>query len=182
MNETEEIKNRLDIVDIVGEHVQLRKSGRNYTGFCPFHANTKSPSFYVFPETQTWHCFGACSEGGDIFSFVMKKNGWEFKEALTELAKRAGVTLQEQRPVDKVKQAAEDRLLGLLDTAAEYYHQLLLHAPQAAVARNYVGGRALNEETVAAFRWALRWSRGMRHAVISMGRATVMMSWWPPGY
>ena len=152
MNATEEIKNRLDIVDIVGEHVQLRKSGRNYSGFCPFHTNTKTPSFYVFPETQGWHCFGACSEGGDIFSFVMKKNGWDFKEALVELAKRAGVTLEERRPTDKVKQAAEDRLLGLLDTAADYYHQLLLHAPQAEAARTYIDGRSLNEETLAAFR------------------------------
>jgi DNA primase len=152
MSDIEEIKSRLDIVDLVGEHVQLRKSGRNYSGFCPFHANTKTPSFYVFPETQTWRCFGACSEGGDVFSFAMKKNGWDFKEALVELAKRAGVTLEERRPADKVKLATEERLLALLDTAAEYYHQLLLHAPQAADARAYVDGRALSPETQAAFR------------------------------
>lgn len=152
MSVTDEIRNRLDIVDIVGEQVQLRKSGRNYSGFCPFHANTKTPAFYVNPEKQTWRCFGACNEGGDIFSFVMKKNGWDFKEALTELAKRAGVTLEPQRPVDKVKQATEERLLALLDTAAEYYHQLLLHAPQAETARAYVAGRSLNDETLAAFR------------------------------
>jgi DNA primase len=153
MSVTQEIKNRLDIVDVVSDYgVQLRKSGRSYAGFCPFHPNTKTPAFYVFPESQTWRCFGACAEGGDVFSFVMKKNGWDFKEALADLARKAGVELEERRPVDPGRQAAEDRLFGLLNTAADYYHQLLLHAPQAEAARRYVDGRALTGETVAAFR------------------------------
>lgn len=153
MTDTQEIKNRLDLVDVVTDYgVQLRKSGRNYTGFCPFHPNTRTPSFYVFPETQTWRCFGACAEGGDVFSFVMKKNGWEFKEALVDLAKRAGVTLEDSRPKDAVREAAEARQIALLDTAATYYQQLLIHAPQAEAARRYVAGRALSEETVDAFR------------------------------
>lgn len=153
MSVTDEIKNRLDIIDVVTDYgVQLRKSGRNFSGFCPFHPNTKTPAFYVFPETQTWHCFGACSEGGDVFTFVMKKTGWDFRETLVDLAKRAGVALEERRPVDKVQQAAEERMLGLLEAAAEYFHQLLLHAPQAEQARQYVASRRLNDETIAAFK------------------------------
>ena len=153
MTDTQEIKNRLDLVDVVQDYgVQLRKSGRNYAGFCPFHPNTRTPAFYVFPERQTWRCFGACAEGGDVFSFVMKKNGWDFKETLVELARRAGVTLEETRPKDAAREAAEERLTGLLDAASNYYHQLLLHAPQAEAARRYVAGRDLTGETVAAFR------------------------------
>ena len=153
MTVTQEIKSRLDLVDVVQDAgVSLRKSGRNWAGFCPFHANTKTPAFYVFPESQTWRCFGACAEGGDVFSFVMKKNNWEFKEALTELAKRAGVTLEDHRPKDTAREAAETRWAALLDSASLYFHQLLLHAPQAEAARRYVAGRALSEETVATFR------------------------------
>lgn len=153
MTDTQEIKNRLDLVDVVQDYgVQLRKSGRNWAGFCPFHANTRTPAFYVFPESQTWRCFGACAEGGDVFSFVMKKNGWDFKETLVDLARRAGVTLEETRPKDAAREAAEDRLVALLDAASNYYHQLLLHAPQAEAARRYVNERALADDTVAAFR------------------------------
>ncbi len=152
MDVTDEIKNRLDIVDVIGADVQLRKSGRSYSGFCPFHDNTRTPAFVVFPESQTWRCFGACAEGGDLFSYVMKKNSWDFKEALVELAKRAGVELEQRRPRDKQAVAAEERLAALLDSAAEYFHQLLLHAPQAEAARRYVAERSLNEETIATFR------------------------------
>lgn len=151
MSVTEEIKSRLDIVDVVSETVNLRKSGRSYAGFCPFHSNTRTPAFYVFPETQTWHCFGACAEGGDLFSYVMKREGMEFKEALRLLAQKAGVSLEEAAPVDKAQKAAEDRLGDLLAAAAEYFHQLLLHAPQAEAARQYVAKRQLSPETQAHF-------------------------------
>ncbi|MFW6182519.1 MAG: CHC2 zinc finger domain-containing protein, partial [Chloroflexota bacterium] len=117
MSVTDEIKNRLDIVDVVSETVQLRRSGRNYTGFCPFHQNTRTPAFVVFPETQTWRCFGACAEGGDLFSFVMKREGWDFKEALRVLAQRAGVQLEELSPAAKARRAEEDRLTTLLQAA-----------------------------------------------------------------
>ena len=80
MTTIQEIKSRLDIVDVVSDYVQLRKSGRSYAGFCPFHPNSRTPAFYVFPDTQTWRCFGACAEGGDVFSFMMKQEGWEFKD------------------------------------------------------------------------------------------------------
>lgn len=152
MSVTQEIKSRLDIVDLISESVSLRRSGRNYAGFCPFHANSRTPAFYVFPETQTWRCFGACAEGGDIFSFVTKKEGWEFKEALEYLARRAGVTLEAHRPADKAQHAFEDKLGDLLTAAADYFHQLLLYAPQAELARRYVSERGLNEQTLDTFR------------------------------
>lgn len=151
MTVTEEIKSRLDIVDLISESVSLRKSGRNYAGFCPFHQNTRTPAFFVFPETQTWRCFGACAEGGDHFSFVMKKEGWEFKEALRNLAQRAGVTLEESKPVDKEKKAAQSKQAGLLQAATDYFHQLFLHAPQAEAARKYVAQRGFSEETITTF-------------------------------
>jgi DNA primase len=152
MSVTQEIKSRLDIVDIISEQVNLRRSGRNYAGFCPFHTNTRTPAFYVFPETQTWHCFGECSDGGDIFSYVMKKEGWDFKEALQALAKRAGVELEEPDPEKRRRRKSEEKLVELLTTAADYFHQLLLYAPQAEAARRYVSERQLSEETVSTFR------------------------------
>ncbi|MEM7334415.1 MAG: DNA primase [Chloroflexota bacterium] len=151
MTVTQEIKSRLDIVDIVSDYVQLRKSGRSYAGFCPFHSNTRTPAFYVFPETQTWRCFGACAEGGDIFSFVMKQEGLDFKDALKSLAAKAGVELEPPKPVDPKKKAAESKLSSLLTAAADYFHQLFLHAPQAEMARTYVDGRSLNDQAIAQF-------------------------------
>lgn len=152
MSVTEEIKSRLDIVDIVSESVSLKKSGIRFTGFCPFHPNSRTPAFFVFPETQTWRCFGACAEGGDLFSFVMKKQGWDFRETLEYLARRAGVTLESRRPADKAQQAAEQKLTDLLAAAADYFHMLLLHAPEAAFARQYVAERQLTTETLETFR------------------------------
>jgi DNA primase len=148
MSETDEIKARLDIVDFISEYVPLKKAGRNYKALCPFHSE-KTPSFVVFPDTQTWRCFGACNEGGDIFSFAMKQEAWNFAEALRALAERAGVTL---RPRGKPEQAdAFDRLRELLAEVTTYYHHLLLNSPQAAGGRDYVERRGLNAETIHAF-------------------------------
>lgn len=149
---TEEIKSRLDLVEIISESVQLRRSGRSYTGFCPFHQNTRTPSFVVFPETQTWRCFGACAEGGDLFSYVMKKEGWEFREALEKLAQRAGIEIDDLSMQDQKRRDEQDKLASLLAAAAEYFHQLLLHAPQAEHARRYVSERRLEAETAATFK------------------------------
>jgi DNA primase len=95
MSSIDEIKARLDILDLAAESgVKLRRTGRNYTGFCPFHDNKRTPAFVIWPETGTWRCFGECNEGGDIFKFVMKKEGIDFKEALQRLAEKAGLTLE----------------------------------------------------------------------------------------
>ncbi len=149
MSEIEEVKARLDIVEYISAYTQLKRSGRNYKGLCPFH-NEKTPSFVVFPDTQTWRCFGACGEGGDIFSFAMKQEGWGFGEALRILAERAGVTLKPRGNQPRQIETYE-RLRALLAEATTYYNHLLLNAPEAARARAYVAGRKLNDATVQAF-------------------------------
>src|SRR5213595_1827901 len=88
----DEIKRRLDVVDVISQTVQLKRSGRSYKGLCPFHGE-RTPSFYVFSETGTWKCFG-CGEGGDVFTFVQKRENLEFGEALRTLAAKAGVELR----------------------------------------------------------------------------------------
>jgi DNA primase len=126
MSVTDEIKARLDIVDLVSESgVKLRKSGRNYTGFCPFHANRHTPAFVVWPETGTWRCFGECNEGGDIFKFVMKKDGIDFREALTRLASRTGVELPVYSKVTPDQKEAFEHLRKLLEDALVYYRSHL---------------------------------------------------------
>ena len=97
MADIDQIKSKLDIVEIVSEKVTLRKSGRTYKANCPFH-NEKTPSFIVDPQRQTWRCFGACTTGGDIFAFVMKSDNSEFSDALRILAERAGVELSLGQP------------------------------------------------------------------------------------
>ncbi len=150
MSVIDEIKSRLDIVEVISAYVPLQKAGRNYKALCPFHTE-KTPSFIVFPESQHWHCFGACGEGGDVFTFVMKREGWDFRTALEELARRAGVELRPRTPAQAQAEEEADRLRALLDAAAQYYHHLLLHAPEAAAARAYVARRGLRDETVAQF-------------------------------
>jgi len=146
----DEIKDRLDIVEVITSYVPLQKSGRNYKALCPFHSE-KTPSFVVFPDSQRWHCFGACSEGGDVFTFVMKREGWDFRTALEELARRAGVELRPRTPAQAQAEEKADRLRELLVVAAKYYHHLLHHAPEAEAARAYVATRGLSEETVEQF-------------------------------
>ncbi len=150
MSVVDDIKARLDIVDIVSGYVNLQKAGRNYKALCPFHQE-KTPSFVVFPETQTWRCFGACNEGGDVFSFVMKSEGWDFSEALRALAHRAGVELRSQSPQQSKQQAKLERLRELLEEAARFFHHQLLKSSAAKGARAYVAKRGLHEETVRAF-------------------------------
>ena len=151
MSVTDDIKSRLDIVDVISEYVQLRKSGHSYSGFCPFHSNSRTPAFVVFPDSQTWRCFGACAEGGDVFGFLMKKEGLEFKEALHLLAERAGVTLEAITPERTEKTAAADRLTNLLAAATDYFHHLFLYAPEAELPRRYMTNRGITQKTLETF-------------------------------
>jgi DNA primase len=151
MSVTDEIKDRVDIVDLVSESVELRRAGKNYTGFCPFHHNVNTPAFVVFPDTQTWKCFGECDEGGDIFSFTMKKEGWEFSEALRHLADRAGVVLKPLTPEAQEEKEENERLRGLLEEAVVYYHHHLLHTNAGKTAAAYLEKRGLSPETIKVF-------------------------------
>ncbi len=151
MTAIDEIKSRIDIVDLVGETVQLRRAGKNYTGFCPFHPNTRTPSFVVFPETGTWRCFGACNEGGDIFRFVMKKEGWDFPQALQFLAEKAGVKLEAITPQKEEEREEYERLRALLEEAVTFYRFHLLETPAGKQALDYLFQRGLSRATIEAF-------------------------------
>ncbi len=147
-SEVEEIKARLDIVDLIGQHVQLRKAGRTFKALCPFHSE-KLPSFVVSPERQSWHCFGGCGTGGDIISFVMRKEGLEFKEALAMLAERAGVRLQERR-----RSSQEEQRLGRLkaaNEAAAEWHKRRLWSVDGGRVRDYLERRGVDREAADMF-------------------------------
>jgi len=152
MSTIDEVKARIDIVDLISETVQLRRSGKNYTGFCPFHTNTRTPAFAVFQESGTWRCFGQCNEGGDIFRFVMKKEGWDFSEALRYLAERAGVQLHTPTAEEQAEAEEHAVLRNLLEEATVFYHHQLLHTSQGKVALDYLRDkRSLSDETIEAF-------------------------------
>ena len=142
----EEIKTRLDIVDIVGEYVALKPAGTNHKALCPFHTE-KTPSFMVSRDRQNWHCFG-CSEGGDVFSFVMKMEGLDFPGALRLLAAKAGVTL---RRADPKVASHRNTLLEIMAATAEWWHRLLVESPQAVAVREYITKRGISEAAVEAF-------------------------------
>ena len=132
MSVIDEIKARVDIVDLVSETVQLRRSGKNYTGFCPFHSNTRTPAFAVFSDTGTWRCFGQCNEGGDIFGYMMKREGVDFSDALRILAEKAGVELKPQTPKEQAAAEEYDHLRLLLEEAATFFRHQLLNTPRRA--------------------------------------------------
>ena len=110
-----EVKSRLNVVDVVGETVSLKKAGSTYKGLCPFHGE-KTPSFVVTPARDSWHCFG-CGLGGDVFSFVMQRDGVPFPEALRQLAAKAGVELDERTRRDD---ARKSRLREVLEAAIAF--------------------------------------------------------------
>jgi DNA primase len=128
MSTIDEIKSKIDIVDLVSEAgVKLRHAGKNYTGFCPFHDNKRTPAFVIWPETGTWRCFGQCNEGGDIFKFVMKRDGLDFKEALNKLADRAGVKVESYVAEKPEVKEAHEHLRVLLEDAIIYYRTHLFN-------------------------------------------------------
>jgi DNA primase len=141
-----DIKSRLPVTEIVGETVTLKKAGSTWKGLCPFHTE-RTPSFTVSPERESWHCFG-CGEHGDIFTFVMKRDGLDFREALNRLAERAGVEVS-------ARGAREDRhrkrLRDALEAAIAWYREVLRQARQAEPARRYLAERGFSEETLDQF-------------------------------
>jgi len=161
MSVIDEVKQKLDIVEVIGQYAKLTKSGRTFRALCPFHSE-KNPSFYVYPEQQSWHCFGACNTGGDVFSFVMKKENIDFGEALRLLAQRAGVTIP-SRSEPGAKKDERERLYQANEAAAQYFHNLLLNSPAGEKARNYLAspparaqeerraGRGLSPKTISDF-------------------------------
>jgi len=166
MNNTEEIKNRVDIVDLVSENVKLRRSGKNYTGFCPFHANTRTPAFVVWPESGTWRCFGECNEGGDIFRYVMKREGVDFKEALKMLADRAGIELQPLTPELKEKNERAEVLRKILEEAVVFYRHQLRSTDAGRMAQEYLRiQRGISQETEEI--WGLGYAPDSWDAIIN---------------
>lgn len=151
MTAIDEIKTRIDIVDLVSESVKLRRAGKNYTGFCPFHPNSRTPAFVVFPDSGTWRCFGQCNEGGDIFRFVMKKEGWDFPQTLQYLAQKAGVVLEAQTPEKEVEDAHLERLHALLEDAVTFYRHHLLSTQAGEQALAYLKKRGLTPLTIEQF-------------------------------
>ncbi len=146
MSVVDEVKERLDIIEVISQYVPLKKAGRSYKGLCPFH-NEKTPSFVVFPEGQSWHCFGACSTGGDVFSFIMKRENLDFGEALTILAARAGVELQPRTGAASADEQRLERLCQIVADAAVYFNYLLVRAGEAVVAREYLERRGFTHQT-----------------------------------
>ena len=140
---TAEVKSKLSVVDVVGESVTLKKAGTTYKGLCPFHGE-KTPSFVVTPARESWHCFG-CGLGGDIFSFVMQRDGATFPEALRTLAARAGVEIDERT---KREDAHRARLRQVLETGVAFYHAVLTGSKAGEGALAYLKGRGFTEETI----------------------------------
>ncbi|MDO8529043.1 MAG: CHC2 zinc finger domain-containing protein, partial [bacterium] len=146
----EDIKSRINIVDLIGEYVRLQKSGSGWKGLCPFHRE-KSPSFTVSEEKQFWHCFG-CHKGGDIFSFINEIEGIEFKETLKMLAEKTGVEL----PVFSKNQiqATDDRkkILEILELSVKFYEKQLWDGAGKEKILAYLRGRGLMDSSIREFR------------------------------
>ncbi|MDE0140528.1 MAG: DNA primase [Caldilineaceae bacterium] len=148
MNVAEEIKNRIDAVEFISRYLPLQRAGRSFKANCPFHQE-RTPSFVVFPDTGTWRCFGACSTGGDIFSFLMQKENLDFREALQALAQEAGVQLAEE--TERGDAQGRDLLYELNDRAALFFRNQLHRSQEAQPARDYLQRRGINAQVAAQF-------------------------------
>lgn len=147
-NFTDELRERLSIVDVVGRRVPLTKKGNKFWGCCPFH-NEKTPSFTVDEERGSYHCFG-CAEHGDIISFVMKTNNMDFKAAIAELAQQAGLKLPDYKPKSDAQIAREENYFTISETAAKTYQQKLFE-PEGAVALEYIKKRGFSADTIKKY-------------------------------
>jgi DNA primase len=167
-DQVEEVRARADIVDVVGEWVDLKKAGKEYKARCPFHEE-RTPSFYVVPDKGFYNCFG-CGENGDVFSFVMKKAGLDFVEAVKHVAARSGVEIREVS-----RQQEEDDPLRPLHAAnafaADWFRRQLADEAAGAEARAYLEGRGIDAETIERFElgWAPDDWRGLRDAAATHG-------------
>lgn len=151
----EQVLSATDIVDLINSYVPLKRAGAQYRANCPFH-NEKSPSFYVNPARQSFHCFG-CGKGGDAISFVRDYENLPFMEAVRKLASRSGVQIREEEsdPEADKKRKSKGRLLDLHREATEFFHMLLLKSPDAAHARDYLKSRGFGKEMAA--NWMIGW-------------------------
>ncbi len=150
----EQIKSRLDIVDVVSGYLKVQKAGANYKARCPFH-NEKTPSFHLSPERQSWHCFG-CNKGGDMFSFVQEIEGIDFVEALRILAGKAGVQMQQRRPEDERATGQRQALLAVAELSAKFFEKQLWHSNAGEKALAYLRERGMTDDTIRA--WRLGWA------------------------
>ncbi|MEX2012697.1 MAG: DNA primase [Patescibacteria group bacterium] len=150
MNEVEEVRQRLDIVDLISQYLTLKKAGANYKGVCPFHQE-KTPSLMVSPQKQIWKCFG-CGKGGDAFSFVMEAEHLEFGDALRLLAQKAGVTLKPRTQAEHQSQTRKDSLYRINELASKIFEKILWEAADGKTALNYLKKRGLDEKTIRKFR------------------------------
>ena len=144
MTVVDDIKSRLDILEVVSKHVSLTRSGKSHKANCPFHQE-KTPSFFVFPDRQSWRCYGACATGGDVFSFVMRAENLEFGEALKNLAQQAGVALP-----NRELRAGQQTATQVNDAALIYFRELL-GSTQGAQARVYLEQRGLDQQVIDRF-------------------------------
>jgi DNA primase len=148
MSDIDDIKSRIDIVDLISKRITLKKAGRNFKALCPFHGE-KSPSFVVSPDRQTFHCFG-CGKGGTIFDFVMLLDHVDFAEALESLAEQAGVKLQ-HRVSDSPEAKTKQKILEVNKLTSEYFHYLLTKHAVGDAARRYLAGRGISDKSIATF-------------------------------
>lgn len=148
----EQVRSSVDIVDVVGEYVQLTKRGRNYFGLCPFHGE-QTPSFSVAQEKQIFHCFG-CGAGGNVITFLMDIEGFTFQQTINRLAERTGMDLQLDEGTatkENAKNPLHDKWKAAHTFAASYYHHLLLHTVEGEQALTYLKNRGIDEDTIKKF-------------------------------
>ncbi len=144
-----EVRENSDIVEVISQYVHLKRSGRNYFGLCPFH-NEKSPSFSVSPDKQIFHCFG-CGVGGNVFTFISKIEGIGFKEAIENLADRAGIVLPKStNNEDSRKEELKSKVYKVNNFTADYYHKRL-YKPESKAGQEYVKQRKLTNETLESY-------------------------------
>ncbi|MFN8516520.1 MAG: DNA primase [Chloroflexia bacterium] len=145
----QEIRDRIDMLELVGAKVELKRSGKNWKGLCPFHSE-KTPSFYVYPESGNYVCF-SCGEKGDAFSWLKKTEGLDFPDALEQLAARTNVTLKRGVVRDPQRDEERERVWALNEEAATFYANILLNMPAGESGRKYVAERGLTRDTVERF-------------------------------